>query len=161
LAFAPLRELPLLCPAGPGTWQRELYLEQAVPAIKQGFLPDSISTDAHIRSTNGGMKDMATTMSKILVLGVPLKEVIKMSTWNPAQQIKRSDIGHLTPGAAADIALFRIATGKFGFLDFTTARYDATQKIVCELTLRNGNVVWDLNGTAGEDWRKFYNVTEP
>jgi dihydroorotase len=131
---------------------------QAVPAIEQGFWPDSISTDAHIRSTNGGMKDMTYTMSKMLVLGVPFTDVIKMSTWNPAQQIKRPDLGHLTEGATADIAVFSIANGKFGYLDYTTARFDATQRITCELTIREGKVVWDLNGIAGQDWRGYYKV---
>jgi len=61
---------------------------QALPAIRQGFLPDSISTDLHVDSMNGGMKDMTTTMSKILNLGVSLADVIKMSTMNPAEEIR-------------------------------------------------------------------------
>src|SRR5450759_212177 len=64
---------------------------QAIPAIRQGFVPDSISTDLHVQSMNAGMKDMVTTMSKILNLGVSLADVIKMSTMNPAQEIKRPE----------------------------------------------------------------------
>ncbi|MBI3667958.1 MAG: amidohydrolase/deacetylase family metallohydrolase [Acidobacteria bacterium] len=128
---------------------------QAVPAIRQGWIPDSISTDLHVSSMNGGMKDMVTTMSKILNLGVPLEDVIKMSTVNPAVEIKRPELGHLTVGAGADVAVLRLMKGKFGFLDVRNARYYGTQKFECELTIRDGNVVWDLNGRAGEDWEKM------
>lgn len=127
---------------------------QAVPAIRQGFVPDSISTDLHVQSMNAGMKDMATTMSKILNLGVSLAEMIKMSTMNPAQEIKRPDLGHLSVGAYADVAVLRLKTGDFGFLDSGNLRYSGTQKLECELTVRNGRVVWDLNGRAGVDWQK-------
>ena len=128
---------------------------QAARALPQGWIPDSISTDLHITSMNAGMKDMATTMSKILILGVPLAGVIKMSTWSPAQQIQRPDLGHLTEGAAADVAVLRLMKGDFGFLDVRSARHRGAQKLECELTLRDGRVVWDLNGRAGEDWQKL------
>jgi dihydroorotase len=128
---------------------------QAAPAIRQGWVPDSISTDLHVNSMNAGMKDMTTTMSKILILGVPLPDVIKMSTMNPAAQIKRPELGNLTVGAEADVAVLRLRTGNFGYLDVKNARQDATQKLECELTIRAGLVVWDLNGRAGEDWHKL------
>jgi len=128
---------------------------QAAPAIRQGWIPDSISTDLHITSMNTGMKDMTTTMSKILSLGVPLPEVIRMSTWNPANQMRRPELGHLTVGAGADVAVLRLLTGEFGFLDVRNARHVGKQKLECELTLRAGQVVWDLNGRAGEDWQKL------
>ncbi len=128
---------------------------QAAPAIKQGWIPDSISTDLHITSMNAGMKDMLTTMSKILILGAPLADVIKMSTWNPAQQIQRAELGHLTVGAPADVALLRLDSGTFGYLDVRNARHIGSQKLDCELTIRDGRVVWDLNARAGEDWQKL------
>ena len=70
---------------------------QVQPAVAQGFYPDSISTDIHQGSVTGAMMDMQTTMSKFLAMGMPLDEVIKASTWNPAQQISREELGHLTP----------------------------------------------------------------
>ncbi len=127
---------------------------QAVRAIQQGFPPDSISTDLHLRSMMRAMKDMTTTMSKILNLGVPLADVIRKSTMEPALQIKRAELGHLTVGAVADVAVLRLHKGEFGFLDVRNARYMGSQKLECELTIREGEVVWDLNGRAGEDWRK-------
>ncbi len=83
------------------------YWYVAVPAYEQHFYPDSISTDLHENSMNAGMKDMTNIMSKLLNLGSPLEEVIRMSTWNPAKEIKRRELGSLDEGAVADIAVFR------------------------------------------------------
>jgi dihydroorotase len=128
---------------------------QAVPAMKQGFAPDSISTDLHISSMNSGMKDMLNVMSKFLNIGMPLDEVILRSTWTPAREIQREDLGTLSVGAAADVAVLRLRKGEFGFVDVYGARMKGTQKLECELTLRDGRVVWDLNGIAREDWNKL------
>jgi dihydroorotase len=125
---------------------------QAVPAIKQGFLPDSISTDLHIGSMNGAMQTMLTTMSKFLNMGMNLDDVIQRSTSNPARQIKRDDLGHLSVGAPADIAVLRLSKGDYGFVDVNGARMKGTQKLEGELTIRDGKVVWDLNGRTRDDW---------
>ena len=125
---------------------------QAVPAVRQGFLPDSISTDSHVHSMNAGMKDMLNVMSKFLGMGVPLDEVIQRSTWNPAREISREDLGHLSPGGPADIAVLRLVSGDFGFVDSARRRMKGSRKLVAEMTLRDGKVVWDLNGLASEDW---------
>lgn len=125
---------------------------QAAPAVKHGFIADSISTDLHIGSMNAGMKNMANVMSKFLALDVPLKDVVRKSTWEPAQQIKRTDLGHLSVGAVADVAVMRLDTGDYGFLDVRGARNKGTELLTCELTLRDGNVMWDLNGRAGTPW---------
>ena len=77
---------------------------QAAPAIRQGFVPDSISTDLHNESMNSGMKDMLNVMSKFLNLGVPLDDVIRMSTSNPAHEIKHDELGNLSVGSDADVA---------------------------------------------------------
>ena len=132
------------------------WWDKAIPATRQGFWPDSISSDLHIQSMVGGMKDMPNIMSKFLNLGAPLKDVIKWSTDNPAKQIKRLDLGHLSVGAVADIAVLSHRTGKFGFTDIRGARMDGTQKLECELTIREGKVLWDLNGIAAPDWQVFY-----
>ena len=126
----------------------------AVPAMKQDFWPDSISTDLHISSMNAGMKDMTNVMSKFLVMGMPIDQVIARSTWNPAREIKREELGHLSVGAGADIAVLSVLNGKFGYVDVTGARLRGDKKIVAEMTLRDGRVVWDLNGLSREDWDK-------
>lgn len=130
------------------------WWRQAVPAVRQGFIPDSISTDLHTGSMNAGMKDMSNVMSKFLSLGVPLEQVVRMSTWNPSRQILRPDLGHLTVGAEADIAVMRLETGTFGFLDVRRARFEGTKFLTAELTLRRGRVMWDLNGRAGTPWKE-------
>jgi dihydroorotase len=131
------------------------YWYVAEPAYAQNFRPDSISTDIHTHSMNGGMKDMTNVMSKLLNLGSPIDEVVRMSTWNPAKEIKRPKLGNLDVGADADIAVLRVERGDFGFLDSALARRAGNQKIVCELTLRAGKVRWDLNGLASQDWKTF------
>jgi len=118
-----------------------------------GFWPDSISTDLHTGSQNAGMKDMATTMSKMLVLGMPLNKVIEASTWQPAKEIKHPELGHLTEGAEADVAVLSVDQGKFGYIDSFGGRMDGTQKITAQLTVRAGQVVYDLNGIAAPDWK--------
>jgi len=125
---------------------------QVVPANRQGWLPDSISTDLWNGNMNAGMKDMLNVMSKFVNLGVPLDEVVRLSTCNPAGLIGRPDLGHLAVGAAADIALLRVHSGDYGFLDSGGVRLPGTQKLECELTVRDGKVVWDLNGRAGKIW---------
>jgi dihydroorotase len=127
----------------------------AVPAMKEGFVPDSISTDLHIGSMNAGMKDMLNVMDKFLAMGMSVDEVILRSTWNPAREIKREELGHLAPGAVADVAVLRIEKGAFGFVDMHGARLRGTQKLTCELTLREGKVVYDLNGITRPDWDKL------
>ena len=128
---------------------------QAVPAVHQGFVPDSISTDLHISSMNAGMKSMLNVMSKFLNIGMPLDDVIARSTWNPAREIKHEELGHLSIGAGADIAVLRLEHGDFGFVDVNGARMRGNQKLVCELTVRDGKVVYDLNGITRDDWDKL------
>src|SRR2546428_8876441 len=123
-----------------------LLFRQAVPAVKQGFIPDSISTDLHISSMNAGMKDMLNVMSKFINMGMSVDDVIVRSTWHPAREIKREELGNLSVGAAADLAVLRLEKGDFGFVDVAGARMKGTQKLVCELTARDGKVVYDLNG---------------
>jgi dihydroorotase len=127
----------------------------AVPAIEQKFLPDSISTDLHIGSMNSGMKDILNVMSKFLVLGVPLNDVIAMSTWNPAREIHHDELGSLSVGSVADVSVLRLEHGKFGFTDTYGARMDGTVKLECELTLKDGKVVYDLNGISRPEWKSL------
>jgi dihydroorotase len=130
------------------------YFKQAEPLVKQGFWPDSISTDLHGGSINGAMIDMLNVMSKFLAMGVPLKEVIRQSTTNPATQMKRPELGQIAPGAEADIAVLRLENGQFGFVDVRGGRITGTQRLGCEMTLRAGKIVFDFNGRAGIPWRK-------
>jgi dihydroorotase len=126
----------------------------AMAAKEAGFWPDSISTDLHTGSQNAGMKDMATTMSKMLVLGMPFAKVIEASTWQPAKEIKHLELGHLTEGAGADVTVLSLDQGKFGYIDSFGGRMDGDQKITAQMTVRDGQVVYDLNGISFPDWKQ-------
>ena len=127
---------------------------QAVPAVKQGFIADSISSDLHVTSMNAGMKDLLNVMSKFLALGVSVQDVVARATWHPAREIHREEFGHLTVGAVADVAVLRVVDGDFGFVDSARRRLRGTKKLICELTLKGGRPVWDLNGLTSDDWDK-------
>jgi dihydroorotase len=132
---------------GAGFW-----FSQAFPALKQGFLPNSFGTDMHRFSINASMKSILNVMSKYLNMGMSIDDVIKRATWNSAKSIKREDLGHLSEGAVADVAVLSIQQGKFGFIDAGGIRLDGNRKLEAELTIREGKVVWDLNGLAAQKW---------
>lgn len=125
---------------------------QAVPAMKQGFKPDVISTDLHIQSMNGGMKDLTNVISKFLNMGMTVQDAIARTTVNPARVINRTELGTLSAGAEADVAVFNLRKGDFGFLDVRGNKLSGKQKLEAELTIRAGRIVWDLNGTAATEW---------
>ncbi len=127
---------------GSFTWQ------QAVPAIQQGFMPTVISTDLHTESMNSAMKELCSVLSRCMAIGLTVEEVISRATWIPAQVIHRPDLGHLSVGAEADIAVLKRREGDFGFTDVRRQRVNGSQKLEAELTLRAGRIVWDLNGIS-------------
>lgn len=131
------------------------YWNIAMPMVRQGFWPDSISTDLHTGSMNAGMKDITNVMSKVLNMGAPLKDVIRMTTWAPAQEIGRKELGHLTEGAEADITVLSAERGRFGFIDSAGGKLGGDRLIVAEMTVKKGAVVWDRMGWASVDWEKF------
>ncbi len=130
------------------------FYSVAVPAIEQGLWPNTISSDIHTGSMNGGMKNMANLMSKFMNLGMSLNEVVEASTWKPAQVIQREELGHLSEGAVADIAIFSLHEGNFQYIDSRGFSMPGSQKIQPELTIRAGNVVWDLNGLAATPYEE-------
>lgn len=131
-----------------GYGELSFTFSQAIPAIRSGFYPNSISTDIHSRSMNLAMKEMIQVMSKLMAIGMDLPGVIRASTWNPAKEIKHEELGHLSPGAIADIAILSVRKGKFGYYDYTGYKIEAPQKLECEMTIKGGKIVYDLNGIA-------------
>ena len=126
---------------GAGFW-----FSEAIPSIQQGLRPNSFGTDMHRFSVNASMKDMLNVMSKFMAIGMTLDDVIKRATYFPAKSILRNDIGNLSIGNVADITVLSIRTGNFGFIDAGGNRINGNKKLECELTLRDGRIVWDLNG---------------
>jgi len=92
-------------------------------------------------------------MDKFLAMGMTIDDVIARATWNPAREIKQDALGHLSVGAIADVTVLRVERGHFGLTDHNGARMDATARLVCELTVKDGKVVYDLNGISRPDWR--------
>lgn len=127
----------------------------AAGCLEAGFPADSISTDLHIGSMNSGMLSQLNTMSKFLALGESLDDVIKQSTWNPAQEIKREDLGQLSVGAVADLGIFSVAEGDFGYVDSFGGLQKGSQKLVCEMTIKDGQTAFDLNGRTRQSWREL------
>jgi dihydroorotase len=125
----------------------------AAPAIQQGFLPDTISTDLHTGSVMLPRATQIGVMSKLLNIGMTLEQVIERSTYNPAKAIRRLDLGHLSEGAVADIAVIELERGKFAFLDSGHGKLTADRNLRCAMTVRAGKVVWDADGLAAEEWR--------
>jgi dihydroorotase len=124
----------------------------AVPALKQGLLPNSFGSDLHRFSMNSGMKNMLDIMSKFLNMGMTIQDIIFRATWNSANSVKRPDLGQLSEGADADVVLLNVRKGNFGFVDASGARMAGDQKFEAEMTIRAGKIVWDQNGLAAKDW---------
>ena len=133
----------------------------AVPLMKAGFVPDSISTDLHTASMNAAMKDMVNVMGKFLAMGMPLTDVIRLSTSNPAKQLQLEGLGTLSVGAPADVAVLRLEKGAFGFMDPPGGRIETSRRLACELTVRDGKVVYDLNGLTADRWEKLAPKPDP
>lgn len=130
---------------GAGFW-----FDQAEPAIKQGFYPNSFGTDLHRFSMNSAMKDMANVLSKFMAMGLSLEQVVEIATWNTAKAIGRPELGNLKEGNPADIVLFRLRDGGFGFMDSGGNSIHGDHKLEVEMTVRQGKVAWDLNGLAAK-----------
>jgi dihydroorotase len=124
----------------------------AIPMMKSGFQPDSISTDLHTSSMNAGMKDMLNVADKFLAMGQTVPQVIAEMTWNPAHEIKQDQLGNLSVGAPADIAILSVEQGKYGFDDMYDTKLIGKRKLICQLTVRAGKVVYDLNGISSDTW---------
>ena len=124
----------------------------AIPAMKNGLPPNTFGTDLHRFSMNAGMKDMMNVMSKYMAMGMTLNDVIQTATWNAAKAVKHEELGNLSEGSVADIAVIRVRDGKFGFVDAGGNVIEGKKKLEAELTLRAGNIVWDLNGISAKSY---------
>ena len=122
---------------------------QALPALKAGFYPNTMGTDLHQGSVNGAMKDQLNVLSIFMAMGMKLPDLIKGSTWTPAQVIKREELGNLSVGSVADVAILSLRKGKYGYRDVAGNKFEGKQKIDCEMTIRDGKIVYELNTIAG------------
>jgi dihydroorotase len=128
------------------------WFRNAVNAEKQGFIPDSLSTDEHI--TNYNTVNMSNVMSKFLAMGVPLEDVIRRSTINPAAEIHHPELGTLTIGKDADIAVLELTKGHFSYVDSGLARMDGNVQLTARMTIRGGRILYDPSGLSMVQWEK-------
>lgn len=136
-----------------GHGEGSFWFRNAVPAVSQGFLPDSISTDLHRKNVNGPVVDLLSTMNKILNIGVPLERVIRMVTQRPADEIGRPDLGRLSVGLDADIAVLALEVGSYSFVDCGGYRLSANEQLECRMTFRSGEVIYNPRGLGLDSWR--------
>ena len=144
------RERGILFDVGHGSGS--FWFRIGVPAIKQGFLPDTISTDIHKNSIMLPRAHLNNVMSKFLNIGLTFEQVIERTTVNPAKAIRRTDLGTLDEGSTADIAVLKIDRGKFAFLDSGHGKLTADKKIRCVMTIRKGDIIWDEEGLSMPEW---------
>ena len=112
-------------------------------AIEQGFLPDTISSDLTTGGAAGVVKDLPTTLSKFLNLGMPLEGVVRAATAMPALIIgKQGELGTLKPGAVADVAVFELEEGDFEFQDADGNALRGHVRLTPHLTIKDGRVWW-------------------
>ncbi|MDP7612792.1 MAG: amidohydrolase family protein, partial [Dehalococcoidia bacterium] len=123
-------------------------------AISQKFLPDTISTDMHVSSLISNHATMPEVMSKLLACGMDLNDVVQKSTYDPSKKIGRSDLGSLSESTIADIAVLKISEGDFGLTDNGSGIrvLNSNKRIECEMTIKDGKILWDINGRSKDDW---------
>jgi dihydroorotase len=138
------------------------WFRNAVPAYKQGFIPDSMSTDLHMGDYR--VVSMTNVMSKFLAMGVPLDDIIRRSTVNPAAEIHRPELGTLSVGKDADIAVLELMKGHFSYIDCGVARMDGNVELTARMTIRAGRISYDPSGLSMVEWEKarpqYFNVLD-
>jgi dihydroorotase len=135
-----------------GHGSQGFWFRVAVPAVQKGFLPDVLSTAMDKTSLLLPRADMMTTLSKFLNMGVPVEQLVERVTVRAARAIKRPELGTLSEGGLADIAVIEMQTGRFGFLDAGHSRLQGDRRLRAVITIREGRVVWDSEGLSRTDW---------
>lgn len=138
-----------------GHGEGSFWFRNAVRAVRQGFIPNSISTDLHTgNAANGLVIDLLNVMSKFLNMGLTLEDVIGRATVAPAREIGHPELGGLDVGAEADIAVLELQEGRFGFIDCGGAKMIGDRRLRCVLTLRGGEIVHDPEGLSMPRWEE-------
>ena len=113
----------------------------AEAALKQEVMAGTISSDLHRYNLRGPVFDLATTVSKFLLLGLSLEEVVEKVTVAPARAMGMlGEIGTLQPGSWADVAIFSLEAGAFEFADARGETRTGERRLVPEVTLRAGKI---------------------
>jgi dihydroorotase len=100
----------------------------------------------------GPVISMLDTMSKCIGMGVPLQEVIYRSTVTPAAAIRRPELGTLSIGAEADVAVLELVCGEHSLQDCGYTRIDVEGKLDCLMTIRRGKIEYERDGSTVPRW---------
>ena len=109
-------------------------------ATRQGFWPDTFSTDWNAMSrSNPGVVDFPNVMSKFLMFGMPLSQVVACATVNAARVFPAfDDRGTLNVGAPADVAVLELRQGMFEFLDNYNNKRNGNQRLFPVAVMMDG-----------------------
>lgn len=119
--------------------------KRAAAAMEAGFLPDTISSDVHAYALPLPTEGLPLVVNKMLALGLGLEAALTRVTSKPAQAAGLGDlgIGSLQPGSPADIAMFRLESGEYEFVDSEGYHFTGTQTLHPTMTIQSGAVVFD------------------
>lgn len=124
-----------------GHGKNSFSFEIAEKAIEQGLLPFTISSDLHSYNHHGPVFDLLTTMNKFLCLGLPLDQIIKMTTTNPANLIGKTKINISPISAETKNALvLKIEKGNFKFTDSKGKSRSTSSRLIPEFLLIDGKI---------------------
>jgi dihydroorotase len=116
--------------------------------LAAGFEPDVISSDVHTLCIEGPAYDQVTTMSKFLVMGMSLYDVVKTSTVNPATALRRPELGSLKAGSAGDATVLTVEEGEFDYEDVVGEHMSGDRCIVSEGVVLGGRWWWPPEAAA-------------
>lgn len=128
------------------------WFRNAIPSLKQGFYPDSISTDLYHDNVAGPVFNLLNIMSKYLNMGMPIEDIIYHTTVRPAEIIGHPELGTLKEGSCADIAILNVREVECGYADSGRASIKGNYRLECILTLRDGKVVFNPNALGMPLW---------
>jgi dihydroorotase len=118
-----------------------LDLDVAEKCLQQNFLPDTIGTDLGGLSYNGPVYDLVTELSKFLLLGLSVDQVIERVTVRPTRIFNFGvELGSLRPGTVADITILEVREGSFLFTDSTGKKRTGRQKLQSAAAIRAGKL---------------------
>jgi dihydroorotase len=117
-----------------------LSFEVARAMLAGGFPPDVISSDVHVLCVEGPAFDNMETMSKFLVMGMPLVDVVRAVTATPARLLKRPDLADLSVGSTGDATVMRIEEGRFTFTDSTGETMEGSQRFALDSVVLGGRL---------------------
>ena len=110
--------------------------------LANGFQPDTISSDVHSLCIDGPAYDQTTTLSKFLCMGMPIEDVVRASSYAPANALGRPDLGSLEVGSTGDATVLSIEEGNYDYVDVVGEHLEGRQKVFSRGVVINGRWWW-------------------